>query len=241
MIVHAYTMVHNEETLMPYFMRHYKAFCQKITVFDNESNDRTAAIASAQGAEVIPIATGGKHNVEMLRTAMNEGYKASRGIADWVICAEGDEFFWHPKMMKLLERYQDLDVTLPKTLGFDMVAHNPPKGSGQIYEELKYGFPNVDYSKRGVFRPDIEINFTVGGHLAFPEGPVRESRAPDILMLHYRYLGLNYFAKRYEEHRRRLSHESILQKWGTECLEDHEARYLGEISAAEPMIRQIVP
>jgi glycosyltransferase involved in cell wall biosynthesis len=240
-IIHVYTMVHNEEILMPYFLRHYKAFCQKITVFDNESSDRTAEIAKAAGADVIPIATGGKHDVEMLLMAMNEGYAASRGIADWVICAEGDEFFWHPKMPKLLEKYKRNGITLPQIIGFDMVSNSPPQGPGQIYDEIKRGFPNNQYSKRGVFQPVLDINFKAGGHGAIPTGPVKESAEAEILLLHYRYLGLDYFSRRYEQHRRRLSEESLLMGWGLECLKDHKVRYNADLDASAHLITTVLP
>jgi glycosyltransferase involved in cell wall biosynthesis len=241
MIVHAFTMVHNEEILMPYFMRHYKTFCQKITVFDNESSDRTAEIAKDAGAEVIPISTGGKHDVEVLRSVMNEKYRVSRGIADWVVCAEGDEFYWHPQMTRLLRKYQSKRISLPRIAGYDMVAPEPPRGTGQIYEEIKRGFRNKLYFKRGVFDPSLDINFHHGGHHAFPVGRIKESTDRDIFLLHYRYLGLDYFTKRYEEHRRRLSDESIKNNWGTECLQDHQIRYLSELLDVADQMQQVVP
>lgn len=241
MIVHAFTMVHNEETLMPYFMRHYKTFCAKITVYDNESTDRTARAVRQAGGHLIPVSTRGKHDVEKLREVMNEGYKVSRGKADWVVCAEGDEFFWHPQMTRLLEEYKKKGITLPLTAGFDMVADAPPARGGQIYEEITHGFPNYLYSKLGVFQPSININFKVGGHQAFPTGPVQKSLNADILLLHYRYLGLPYFMRRYEQHRRRLSAMSREKNWGTECLQDHKERYRSEIAASAERVRQIVP
>jgi glycosyltransferase involved in cell wall biosynthesis len=241
MIVHAYTMVHNEEALMPYFMRHYSTFCQKITVLDNESTDRTAEIASRAGAEVIPLYTAGKHDVNVLRSVMNEEYKASRGVADWIVCAEGDEFFWYPKMKWLLEKYLRKAITLPQIEGFDMVADAPPSGPGQIYDEIKTGIPNKLYGKRGIFHPSIDINFKRGGHQAFPVGRIKESTNPDIKLLHYRYLGLPYFEKRYEEHRRRIPEESIARGWGIECLQDHRERYRAEVLEKKPLIAPVVP
>jgi glycosyltransferase involved in cell wall biosynthesis len=238
MRIDVYTYVHNEERMMPYFIRHYGKY-GKITVFDNESSDRTATIAKDAGARVIPVDTGGKHEVSVLQWYMNEGYKGSRGKADWVILAEGDEFFWHFDLHGLLEEYMADGVTVPKVAGFDMVSDHPPGTSGQIYSELKHGFPSPRYCKRGVFRPEIDINFGPGGHDAWPSGNVVESASPEIRMLHYRFLGEDYFAERYEKHRSRRSRESAERKWDIECLEDHRERYRSEV-AGKTLIR-VVP
>lgn len=241
MIIHVYTMVHNEEALMPFFMRHYGRFAQKIVVLDNESNDRTAAIAREGGAEVIPVDTGGKHRVRVLRKEMNTRYWASRGKADWVICAEGDEFLWHPDLPALLEGYWRRGITLPRVQGFDMVADAPPVGAGQIYEHLKHGFPAELYAKRAVFNPMLDINFGPGGHTALPCGPVVQTERTDLKLLHYRYLGEEYFVRRYEEHRRRICEENIRNDWGTECLTDHRERYRKDLEEARAKIVQVVP
>lgn len=241
MIVHVYTMVHNEEALMPYFLRHYGRFASKITVLDNESDDRTAEIARAGGAEVIPIDTGGRHRVRVLRREMNTRYQKSRGNADWVICAEGDEFLWHPDLLRVLKDYWKQGITLPKIQGFDMVADLPPTSPGQIYDEIKHGFPSETYAKRAVFNPMLDINFSPGGHTVVPWGPVVESAAAEIKLLHYRYLGEEYFVRRYEQHRRRTCEENILNDWGTECLRDQRKRYARELDIAAPKVLQVVP
>lgn len=241
MIIHVYTMVHNEEVLMPYFLRHYNRFASKITVLDNESDDWTADMAHIAGVSVIPIDTGGKHMISTLQREMNSRYKASRGKADWVICAEGDEFLWHPDLPGLLEKYLSLGITVPKIQGFDMVSDKPPTGGGQIYDEIKQGFHNVRYAKRAVFNPMVDINFDHGGHTCNPRGPVAESPFAEIKLLHYRYLGEEYFERRYQEHRKRLSEESIRYDIGTECLGDHRARYRKELQAVQGNVMQVIP
>lgn len=241
MKIDVYTMVHNEELMMPYFLRHYGRFASSITVFDNESNDRTVEIAKAGGAAVFPVDTGGKHRVDTLQRVMNGEYKRSRGNADWVICAEGDEFFWHPDLPAALERYKTEGVTLPKTSGFDMVGDKPPSGSGHIWEEIKSGFPNRMYSKRGIFHPDIDINFGPGGHEVSPKGPVVENAQPEILLLHYRFLGEDYFAKRYEIRRNRMCEEDKARGLGTKCLVDHHERYQKFLRNGAATLRQVVP
>jgi hypothetical protein len=241
MIIDVYTYLHNEEFMLPYFFRHYGRFARKITVFDNESNDGTADLARKLGAEVVPVDTGGKHRVDTLQLVMNEEYKISRGTADWVICAEGDEFYWHPDLVKLLEQYKEEGVTLPKTCGFDMVAEAPPCKNGFIWDEIKNGFSNKMYSKRAIFHPSIDINFGYGGHKCDPKGNIIESKEADILALHYRFLGEDYFAKRYQIRRERLSDEDASRGLGAGCLEDHVERYRINLARQKDNIRRVVP
>lgn len=242
MIIDVYTYLRNEETILPYWLRHYKQFARRITIFDNESDDRTREIALAAGAVVIPVLTGGKHVVPIQRRIMSEEYKKSRGEADWVICAEGDEFFWHPNLIELLKCYKKEGVTFPKIQGYDMVSEAPPAGAGHVYEEIKHGFPNGRYfNKRGVFHPSIDINFEPGGHECDPVGKVVESPDAEIKLLHYRYLGEEYFVKRYEAHRSRMSDENRKGEWGIECLQDHRERFRNEMENAKPHLIQVVP
>jgi len=240
MIIDVYTYVHNEEFMLPYFFRHYGPIARKITVFDNESTDGTVDFCKKQGAEVIPVITGGKHRVDMLRMYMNEGYRVSRGEADWVICAEGDEFFWHHNLLGLLELYKNEGVTLPKTQGYDMVSNVPPSGDGQIYDEIKEGFPNVMYSKRGIFNPFVDINFDYGGHKCAPQGPVVENETPEIFLLHYRFLGERYFADRYEIRRQRMCDEDASRGLGAGCLKDHMAQYRMHMERARGNIVRVL-
>lgn len=241
MRVHVYTMLHNEELMLPYFLRHYGPIAEKIVVFDNESTDRTVEIALDGGAGVVPISTGGFHKTAVLQKVMNEAYKASRGKADWVICAEGDEFFWHPDLVNLLYRYRKEGITLPKVDGYDMVSEKAPSGPGQIYDEIKIGAPNWKYGKRGIFHPDIEINFTPGGHRVEAAGNVVENETAEIKLLHYRFLGEDYYASRNGEHRARISPENIARRWGTECLFDHIEKYRVEVEKVRPNLIQVVP
>lgn len=241
MTIHVYTYMHNEEFLLPYFLRHYTRFASKITVFDNESTDRTSEIAKAAGADVIPVYTGHKHRVETLQWYMNQGYQKSRGKADWVICAEADEFIWYPDLPALLDRYQKEGVTFPKIAGFEMIAPAPPSKDGQIWEELKDGVASHMYSKRAIFHPDIDINFGYGGHGCTPIGNVVVSQESDIFMLHYRYMGEKYFSDRYQVRRERISPEDVTRGLGAQCLEDHKLRYQRIMEKNLGNVRSVIP
>jgi hypothetical protein len=221
LVIHVYAVCYNEEALLPYFLRHYSTFSDKIIVFDGDSTDRSCEILKAH--PLVSIVTSshyashdeGMYDEPTLMKIRNRAYKASRGAADWVVIVDVDEFLYHPDVRGLLDQYKREGVTLPLVAGFDMVAEAPPSGAGQIYDEIRTGFLNRRYSKSAVFNPEIDVNFQYGCHQCFPEGKVVKGVEPEFGLLHYRLLGQDHFADKYMLRQSRMSPESRIMKWGT--------------------------
>jgi glycosyltransferase involved in cell wall biosynthesis len=216
MNIHVYAMAHNEELLMPFFLRHYKKFSNKIIIFDNESTDKTASIALSSGANVIAVPTDNKLMDSVLTRIKNEEYKKSIGIADWVIIVDIDEFLYHPQFLSVLEEYKNAGVTLPRVIGYEMVSSSLPVDRGQdIYEDIKIGFNNELYNKHAIFNPELDICYGIGSHSCKPKGRIVKSPFSDIKLLHYRFLGIDYIKSRWEIRKRRISEENVKNSWGT--------------------------
>jgi glycosyltransferase involved in cell wall biosynthesis len=214
MNIHVYTVAYNEELLMPFFLRHYKQFASQITVFDNESTDKTAELAKAAGANVVAFSTADSMMDSVQNRIKNEEYKKSRGKADWVIVIDFDEFLYHPKLLSVLETYKKSGITLPRIVGYDMVAGSFPEDKKQqIYDEIKIGFHNDLYNKRVIFNPSIDICYAIGAHACKPQGNVVESASADLKLFHYRFLGLGYLKPRWERRRDKMSQENLKNKW----------------------------
>jgi glycosyltransferase involved in cell wall biosynthesis len=113
-----YTVTHNEAKILPFFLRHYGQFCDRITVFDDKSTDGTQEIVlgreearqeAARENEATGEAPAGRNacryvlepypfssgldDRDFIRLA-TEAYKAARGNADWVIWVDPDEFLY---------------------------------------------------------------------------------------------------------------------------------------------------
>lgn len=214
MKVHVYTLCYNEEVLLPYFFRHYKPMAERIVVYDNGSIDKSRELVTSLGGELRNLDTGGEHSDRAQTKLKNTCYNESRGKADWVIVVDMDEFMYHPNLVGLLKSYKASGITFPKVLGFDMFSEKPPSRNGQIYEEIREGWPYWMYNKFSVFHPDIDVNFGPGCHKADPKGPVKMSDTPEIKLLHYRYLGAEYFARRYIMRMARISEDNVKNGWG---------------------------
>lgn len=116
--------------------------------------------------------------------------------ADWVIVCDIDELIYHPDMRDFLYRSQNW--TLMQPLGWAMWSDHFPTTPKQIWEEVKFGYRDSAFDKLVVFNPQFidNINYHAGAHVASPKGIIRHFRNPEFKLLHFKYLGWNYYINR---------------------------------------------
>ena len=226
LIIHVYSICWNGEILLPYFLRHYSKIADKIFIYDNMSNDNSVAIIkSFSNTKVIRFDSGDEAREDIqLKIRLNE-WKKSRGLADWVIIVDTDEFLYHKNLVEYLTMCKKKGITMPITLGFDMVSETLPTSSGMIYDEIKLGVFNKNYCKSCVFNPNLvyEINYEPGCHWAHPVGRIVFDNSGELKLLHYRYISLDYVLKRYRLYRSRKSEINKKMGWGRQYDFESEA------------------
>jgi hypothetical protein len=205
-IIHIYTVCHNEERILPFFLRYYEQFASKIFIYDNESNDRTVEIAKAHPlCEVTSWSSGRVYDDTQCLTLKRSIWKKSREVADWVFVVDCDEFIWSPDIMGVLKTAQDNNVALLQGRGWDMVSRSfDPSYPGQIYDIVKMGVEIPRYFKFAVFDPNRvkEMIYSRGSHnvnpILFNMGRDQIWRAyqSNLQLLHYKCLGLDYMKER---------------------------------------------
>lgn len=221
MIIHVYSVCHNEETLLPFFLRHYGSIATRIIVYDDASTDNSRKILESHPKAVHRCLehpskeTAGRFSESALMRVRNDAYKESRLDADWVIVADIDEILFHPELRRILAEYSKQGVNLPAVTGFEMVGERIVDTGEQIYETMQHGFRNPLYDKRVIFSPDLEINYGPGCHSCSPQGGVRESRDNVLKLLHYRFVGVDHFVRKYSLRQSRMTDESASKGWGT--------------------------
>jgi len=230
MIIHIYTIVRNEEYILPYFLRHYETFVDKIFVIDDHSTDKTAEIAKAHPKVEYSLYDYDKdenYDDHFSECFTKQYKKHSRGIADWVIRVDADEFMYNKDILVILKEQQLQKVDVIKSLGYFMVSKVLPTCEGQIYNECNKGVRYKGYDKTVIFNPKIDITFTKGRHnIITPKDTVITNT--EICLLHYRYLSRKYFIQKSTHLYSRKGEMSIELKnklmekglkWYEQCLE----------------------
>lgn len=212
-----YTICHNEEVLMPFFARHY-AWAEQIVVYDDASTDRTREVLqSFPQVEVRAFDSGGILDDSVIKSIKNHCWKECRGKGiDFVIVVDADEFVWAENLGETLQRLKGEGATLIRPTGYDMIAAQTPSGSGLLTTKVRRGVVNPDYSKPCIFSPDAlkEIIFTAGCRDCGPRGDVNERRTDEIRLLHYRFLGADFYLERAALRRARGSENNQRCEWG---------------------------
>ena len=217
-IIHLYASCYNGEVILPYFLRHYSQFVDKITIFDNYSTDSSELIAKQyDNVQFEKFDTNNKFNEDVLMSIRNHCWKNSKGNADFVIVCDMDEFLYHPDIHSFVQTLKKLQFTLAKPFGFDMIHESIPKTHDQIYDEIKYGIRWSPYDKIIIFDPNKikAINYGPGSHSCSPEGQIKIYKNDENLkLLHYKNLGLEYLLEKNKLSLKRLSFINKANKWG---------------------------
>ena len=210
MKIEVFTICYNEEVMLPYFLRHYSSFAEKIVVYDNYSTDRSEEICRQfPKVEVIKYDSGNQIRDDIYLEIKNNCWKGSS--ADWVVVCDVDELLyclWRPGQI------DQSTVIMPDW--YEMVSDKLPDVDTQIYHQLRYGVHRGQVSKCIMFRPDAiqQINYHPGAHGIEAVGDVRVLHTAQMGILHYKYLSADYVIARHAMYQARLSDINKRNKWG---------------------------
>lgn len=221
MKIAVYTLCYNEEFLLPYFFRHYQQFTDDITVYDNQSTDHSVELIQQYGGRIKTFESNNQIRDDILLTIKNSCWKEKKDTdTDWVFIVDVDEFIYHPNLLAFLETTKKEKVTILVPQGYTMISESLPKGNGQIYEEVDHGISDDSYSKAAIFDPDNieEMNYSPGCHCINPVGNVVIMSDPELKLLHFTYLSLEWHLAKYRTRAARLSQSNIKRFWGNQYL-----------------------
>ncbi|HNX37490.1 MAG TPA: glycosyltransferase family 2 protein [Candidatus Cloacimonadota bacterium] len=210
MKIEVFAICYNEEILLPYFLRHYSRFADRITIYDNYSTDCSPEICRINPrVNLVQYDSGNQIRDDIYLDIKNNCWKGS--TADWVIVCDIDEF-----VLELFAPTPIDDYTVIMPDWWEMVGERIPSGPGQIYEEISQGVCLGQASKCVMFRPSAikEINYAPGAHSVSPVGDFRLLQTSQMGLLHFKNISLDYVVSRHALLASRLSDINKRNNWG---------------------------
>jgi hypothetical protein len=197
-MLQVYTLTWNEIEIIEWFLAHYGAIADRITVYDGGSTDGTReAVAACPKAELLDLQSGGKLRDDLHIQIKNNAWRG-RG-ADWVICVDCDEFLFSPAapLSEVLQQLEAAQVAVPRTTGVSMFSETlfSFRSGQQLYEHITRGVRDDNYSKCVLFSPRRvdRMDYSYGGHTCRPSWhgvPIDASASdPPLYLLHFKHIG----------------------------------------------------
>lgn len=223
MSVECHILCFNEAEILPYALRHYALFCDKIVLHDAFSTDNSRDIARKYGAEVRDWHCQGVNDLIAKKTK-EDAIMACK--ADWCITVDADELIYFPEgHYHTLSVYETDGVAIVKTKGFEMLSDEFPTTEQQLYDQVKHGAPDQKWCGKPVLVAPgrlRSITFGAGCHQAWAtlkDGSkwenLQQPNDPPTYLLHCHHLGpLDRITRRYAGQQSRHSQENIKRRWG---------------------------
>lgn len=202
--------VHNENTLLPWFLRHYGAFATSIVVWDNGSDDGSAEIAREAGAEVRRFETEG-YDEQAVLDRLHETLDESVSY-DWLMFPDVDEFIVGHRIHEVLKEASG-DVMSPD--GFQLVARpeEPPLDAEKpLVGQRRFGYPSQLYTKPIIVRPRAKVRFTAGKH-ELKDKSVASQSVRGLALFHHDMIDFDLWV--YRKTKRPLSERNRKHGWST--------------------------
>jgi glycosyltransferase involved in cell wall biosynthesis len=219
MIITLFTFLYNEEHILPYFLKHYSQYVNKIVVYNNMSTDKSIEILKDWKEceiEIIDYNTDNQYDEGTLMKLRNNCWKDCD--SDYVIVCDMDELLYHPDLINFIKKQSYVDYFTPT--GYDMIGEEIPTDyTKQIYDIIKVGTKNIGYSKCVLFkRKNVkETNYSAGSHMSSFQGTERliNCTTDELKLLHYKWLSFDYVYDKHTLYGERRSQHSKNNSWGS--------------------------
>ena len=223
-VVHVYSLCRNEAAMIPWFVAHYSAFAERIVVYDNGSTDGSPDLLSSYpNVTVRSFDTGGLFDEVAMTELRNRMWRESRGLADFVVVCDMDEFLFHPRIRGLLAAMKEAGKTILQPVGAQMVSETFPawRPGLRLTDLLRNGVLSVpgtrgwNRSKQVLFAPDrVDMRFGYGSHRCRPRGTVDRHCSVRARLLHYDLVGRDRLFDKMRENRGRTDPRTSMRGLG---------------------------
>jgi len=226
-------------------LNHYSKFCNKITIMDNYSNDKTISIITHEypNVKITYFDTNNEFREDIQTSLKNTCWKKSK--ADYVIVCDMDELLYSDNLNLILEKLKKKKPSICSVIGYDMYSKKfPTNYKKSIFEQVKFGVRNQMFDKSIIFSPKYvnDINYNYGAHLCEPDLKHRykDQYLIEFKLLHFKFLNINSLIEKHKKYVSRLSAINIEREWGVEYL-DGENHINNKFLKAKTHAFKIIP
>ena len=197
--IDVYTVAHNEEKMVKYFIEHYLPIARYIHVLDHESTDNMVEVCKSYGdkVRVIPVHFTEQSKFSNIQLSEIKARFAAQSDADFVIASDTDDLIFPRDPRSILIECLANGITVPLTTGYHMLS-DAFDFQSDIYD-IKRAYKEPRWDKKIVFCPKIKIGWDVGQHCTAPElcgNGYKESESSLLELRHYKYINMNYVISR---------------------------------------------
>lgn len=227
MNIHVFTHFYNEARMLPFWMRHYATFADRLTVFvDRDTTDASRQIAEAAGAEVRLMPLAGLQDDAFVAFAADQVRACA---ADWALWPDCDEFILGDVRRVLADALPFGWPLLRPFHGWQMIHPEFPADDGrQLYQIVTRGTSEQGVTKPVIVRPGAAFTWAAGKHQSTPAA--QWTRA--LTMLHFRRLGLEYHLARNAQNWARLDARNRALGHGFQTAPEHAEAERGVFARA---------
>ena len=226
MTITLYTFLYNEEHILPYFLKHYSQYVNKIVVYNNHSTDKSIQILNDWKEceiEIREYNTNNQYDERSIIQLKNNCWKED--TSDYIIVCDVDELLYHPNLIEFINKQPFTDYYTPQ--GFHMIGEEIPTDyTKQIYDIIKIGSRDDQYDKNVLFkRKNItETNYSPGCHASRFKGEnnLLNYGGEELKLLHYKWLSFEYVYEKHTHYGKRISNHSRSQRYGIHYLNDRD-------------------
>lgn len=225
MIVHLHTLVYNEIDRLPFAIPYWKLCATHVFVYlMSSSNDGSREFLKSIGdfVTIEEIEDSDGFNDKRNMILKNEVWKKSRGVADFVIVNDFDEFIYSKDLISELKYMKDnnMSIVSPEIyhlINKDVILDNL-NHEEFLHKQIKFGFYDKNWGKHIIFDPNIieEINYGPGSHHCNPisNKKILYYDKNNIYLFHAKFLGLDWYLNKENELKNRLSNTNIRCGYG---------------------------
>lgn len=176
MTINVYSIVWENQFILPHFLKHYEKFADRIFIIDDHSTDRTAEIAKAH-----PLVSYSLYGFTgLFEDEFNDTFYSfyKNNPSDWAVVVDSDEFIHG------LETLENEPSGVLKTTGYMMIGK-----TGRLEDCKPVRMKSWD--KPVVFDPKLDVRFGDGRHSV--NLPARPSK---LELWHYKYPSRELYLER---------------------------------------------